>query len=445
MSSFDPIDMATKLATYDTKPFKDRYQTEMDRYQKQIKALDKTKSILSEFRAIINSMNNATNGVIKNSATTSQDGFLTASANTNALVGNYQIFVEQVATFHQASAGMPADLKPTTNIPAKGNLELSIGGKKMSLDLSTVDSDGDGKATMNDLVSAINNSSDNPGVNASLVRSNGQTHLMLSSTSTGEANRINISATGTGQAWFEDAFKNLKDISQPKDAVIWLGKQGSGLKLTNSSNTFKGVIDGVDITVSKAQNAGDAPINLSVGSDNESTKKQLDKFVDSYNSIISTLDKYTKSGNEDEARGELANDPTLRSIESQLNNIIRSKFNGKRLSDVGITIGRDGKMSVDNDKFTEAQKNNSAALEAMFNGDNALLDSLNKMTEPFLKFSSGLFSSRKEALQANIDRIEDKQATLERKYQMSYDRYLKQFAQVNTLVNQMNQTMGIFG
>lgn len=102
-------------------------------------------------------------------------------------------------------------------------------------------------------------------------------------------------------------------------------------------------------------------------------------------------------------------------------------------------------MTVDNDKFTEAQKNNSAALEAMFNGDNALLDSLNKMTEPFLKFSSGLFSSRKEALQANIDRIEDKQATLERKYQMSYDRYLKQFAQVNTLVNQMNQTMGIFG
>lgn len=445
MSSFDPIDMATKLATYDTKPFKDRYQTEMDRYQKQIKALDKTKSILSEFRAIINSMNNATNGVIKNSATTSQDGFLTASANTNALVGNYQIFVEQVATFHQASAGMPADLKPTTNIPAKGNLELSIGGKKMSLDLSTVDSDGDGKATMNDLVSAINNNSDNPGVNASLVRSNGQTHFMLSSTSTGETNRINISATGTGQAWFEDAFKNLKDISQPKDAVIWLGKQGSGLKLTDSSNTFKGVIDGVDITVSKAQNAGDAPINLSVGSDNESTKKQLDKFVESYNSIISTLDKYTQSGNEDEARGELANDPTLRSIESQLNNIIRSKFNGKRLSDVGITIERDGKMTVDNDKFTEAQKNNSAALEAMFNGDNALLDSLNKMTEPFLKFSSGLFSSRKEALQANIDRIEDKQATLERKYQMSYDRYLKQFAQVNTLVNQMNQTMGIFG
>ncbi len=445
MSSFDPIDMATKLATYDTKPFKDRYQTEMARYQKQIKALDKTKGILSEFRATINSMNNATNGVIKNSATTSQGGFLTASANTNALVGNYQIFVEQVATSHQASTGMPADLKPTTNIPAKGNLELSIGGKKMSLDLSTVDSDGDGKATMNDLVSAINNSSDNPGVNASLVRSNGQTHFMLSSTSTGEANRINISATGTGQAWFEDAFKNLKDISQPKDAVIWLGKQGSGLKLTNSSNTLKGVIDGVDITVSKAQNAGDAPINLSVGSDNESTKKQLDKFVDSYNSIITTLDEYTKSGNEDEARGELANDPTLRSIESQLNNIIRSKFNGKRLSDVGITIERDGKMTVDNDKFTEAQKNNSAALEAMFNGDNALLDSLNKMTEPFLKFSSGLFSSRKEALQANIDRIEDKQATLERKYQMSYDRYLKQFAQVNTLVNQMNQTMGIFG
>ncbi|MEF1305509.1 flagellar filament capping protein FliD, partial [Vibrio owensii] len=84
-------------------------------------------------------------------------------------------------------------------------------------------------------------------------------------------------------------------------------------------------------------------------------------------------------------------------------------------------------------------------LETMFNGDGALLDSLDDMAEPFLKFSSGTFNSRKDALQANLDRIEDKQTTLERKYEMSYNRYLKQFTQMNTLMTQMNQTMSMFG
>ncbi|MEF1341171.1 flagellar filament capping protein FliD, partial [Vibrio rotiferianus] len=79
------------------------------------------------------------------------------------------------------------------------------------------------------------------------------------------------------------------------------------------------------------------------------------------------------------------------------------------------------------------------------NGEGALLDTLDEMAEPFLKFSSGLFSSRKEALRSSIDRIEDKQATLERKYDTSYKRYLKQFTQMNTLMTQMNQTMSMFG
>ena len=116
-----------------------------------------------------------------------------------------------------------------------------------------------------------------------------------------------------------------------------------------------------------------------------------------------------------------------------------------RLSEVGITLDRKGKMNVDQDKFTQAQKNNSAALEALFNDDGALLDSIDDMAEPFLKFSSGTFNSRKDALQANLDRIEDKQTTLERKYEMSYNRYLTQFTQMNTLMTQMNQTMSMFG
>ncbi|MCF4175517.1 flagellar filament capping protein FliD [Vibrio mediterranei] len=445
MSSFDPITMATNLATYDVQPFQQRYQMQADKYQAQITALGKVESALREFRTAVTNMNSSSSNIIKNTATVSQEGFLSATANASAMAGSYQVFVEQVATAHQLSTGMPADLDANTEIPTTGTLDLTVDGKTLSLDLSTVDTDGDGKATMADLVSAINNDPDNPGVNATLVRSNGQTHFMLSSTETGVANTVNVSASGTGASWFEDAFTNTSNISTPQDAVIWLGAEGSGLKLTNSSNTFTGVIDGVDLTVSKAQVSGEQPLTLTIGADDEATKEQVNAFIDAYNTLMSTMDEYTGIGGEDKARGVLASDPTLRSIESQLTSIIRGEYNGMRLSEVGIEIDRSGKMTLDTTKFEEAQKNNSAALEAMFNGDGNLLDSIDTMVDPFLKSTTGLFKTRKDSLQQNISRIDDKQATLERKYDMAYSRYLKQFTQMNTLMTQMNQTMSMFG
>ncbi|MBL4260158.1 flagellar filament capping protein FliD [Vibrio fluvialis] len=445
MSSLDPITMATQLATYDVQPFQQRLNTQSSQYQSQLTALGKVETALRAFRTAITEMNSSTSSIVKNSATVSQEGYFSATADANALAGSYQVFVEQVATAHQVSASMPANLDSTTQVPTTGTMDFTINGTTMTLDLSTLDSDGDGIATVADLVSAINNDSNNPGVNATLVRSNGQTYFMLSSTETGVANSVNVSVSGTGQTWFEDAFTNLNEISAPQDAVIWLGAQGTGLQLTNSSNTFEGVINGVDLTVTKAQTSGEAPLSLSVGADQEGTKEQMNKIIEAYNSLMKTIDSYTSIGGEDSQRGVLASDPTIRSIESQLKTLVRGEFEGIRLSDLGIEISRDGTMKIDADKFEEAQTTNTAALESFFNGDGNLLDSLDSLLDPYLQFSNGLFKSRKDALQQNISRIEDKQTALERKYDMAYDRYLKQFTQMNQLITKMNQTMSMFG
>ncbi|EKO3486405.1 flagellar filament capping protein FliD [Vibrio fluvialis] len=445
MSSLDPITMATQLATYDVQPFQQRLNTQSSQYQSQLTALGKVETALRAFRTAITEMNSSTSSIVKNSATVSQEGYFSATADANALAGSYQVFVEQVATAHQVSASMPANLDSTTQVPTTGTMDFTINGTTMTLDLSTLDSDGDGIATVADLVSAINNDSNNPGVNATLVRSNGQTYFMLSSTETGVANSVNVSVSGTGQTWFEDAFTNLNEISAPQDAVIWLGAQGTGLQLTNSSNTFEGVINGVDLTVTKAQTSGEAPLSLTVGADQEGTKEQMNKIIEAYNSLMKTIDSYTSIGGEDSQRGVLASDPTIRSIESQLKTLVRGEFEGMRLSDLGIEISRDGTMKIDADKFEEAQTTNTAALESFFNGDGNLLDSLDSLLDPYLQFSNGLFKSRKDALQQNISRIEDKQTALERKYDMAYDRYLKQFTQMNQLITKMNQTMSMFG
>lgn len=445
MSSIDPATMAKQLATIETQKFQQRYSTQKSEYQDKLSAFGKIESALREFRTSVNEMNKSDSGIIKNTASTTEDGFFSASADSKALTGSYQIFVEQVASAHQVSTGMPNDLEATTQVPTTGTLSFTIDGETLALDLSSIDSDGDGVATIADLNSAINNHPDNPGVNATLVRSNGKTHFMLASEKTGLKNSINVTASGTGEAWFESAFATLKEISPARDAVIWLGAKDTGLKLTESKNTFSNAIEGVDITLNKAQKSGDSAIGMDISADKSGTKEQLNKFVEAYNSLMSKVNEYSKVKGEDKKRPILANDPTLRSIDSQLKSIVRGSFSGLRLNEIGIEIDRNGKMKIDADKLEKAQLNKSSALENLFNGDDQLLDSIDKAIGPYLQFSSGLFKSRKDSLRESISRVGDKQVALDRKYKMSYDRYIKQFTQMNTLMRQMNQTMSLFG
>ena len=107
---------------------------------------------------------------------------------------------------------------------------------------------------------------------------------------------------------------------------------------SNSSNTFNDAIDGVELTVTKAQDAGDAPLTMNVKGDKEGTKEQVTQFIDAYNALMSTLDKYSKVDVETNTRAALASDPTLRSIESQVKSAVRGDFAGMRLNQVGIEV-----------------------------------------------------------------------------------------------------------
>jgi flagellar hook-associated protein 2 len=436
--------MAQQLATYDIQGFQTRYTTQQTRYENQLDALRAIETALQDFRNTVSDMNTSSGSILQNSATLSQDGYFSASADASALSGSYQVFVEQVATAHQMSVGMPDTITADTEVPAIGMLDFSQNGDTLSIDLSTIDADGDGVNTIAELVNAINSASDNPGINATLVRSDGATHFMLSSTKTGVANSISVSASGTGQAWFEDAFATTSDISTAQDAVIWLGAEGSGLQLTNSTNTFSNVIDGVELTVSKAQTSGDTPVTVTVGADLEGSKEQVNTLIEAYNTLMSTIEKYTASGDEETDRGILASDSMIRSVETRISNLFRTTYEGKTLMEMGLSIDRNGTLTLDSERFEQAQQNSSATLEAMFNGDGNLFDAIDSIIDPFTRYSTGLFSSRKDSLQQNIGRIDDKLTVLERRYDISYQRYLTQFTQMNSLMTQMDQTSGLF-
>jgi len=258
---------------------------------------------------------------------------------------------------------------------------------------------------------------------------------MLSSDESGAKNTITVGGT----AGFDS--KNAKKISDASDSEIKMGD----MTFTNSSNTLDKLIDGVTIELTSLTEAG-KPLTLSVGTDSEGTKEQLQTFVNAYNTLQDTLSNLTKSGSgDDETRGAFAGDATMSSLDRELNDVMRQVFGGMRMSDFGITADKDGKLEVDNKKLDAALKADPQKLNDLFNGKDGMLTKMDKSLDRYLNSTNGLLKGRQDVLDRQQSDIDTKTEAMNARYESSYNRYLKQFTQLQKAMSQMNNTMSMFG
>jgi len=436
MSSIDPVTMAQTLVAAERANMDSLLKSQGTKIKNQSKGLDTLKTQLSTFQTLLKDMN-STAKLQAQKSTLSQEGFMTVSSNGKAISGQYSLFVRQLAQSHQLGVKFSSE---TEALPSDGTLSLTVDGKEMKLDFASLPAN----ATVKDLVSQINGASNNPGVKASLVRSNGEVNLVLTSTSSGTAKAIGMNFTSGGSAASDAlAGKVAKptEITKAQDAIVEMGGSNP-LVITSSSNKLENVIDGLTINLTKAQAAGEAPLQLTVAQDNTAMTEALKKFVTGYNTLVDELNKLTKSTTDES--GLLANDSTVRSLMSQLRSGIRDLPNGMTLSSLGIKTDREGKLSLDETAFTKALTADPELLSKAFGGDDGLVKRLNTITEPFTK-RGGSISQRKDSLDASQRRLDDRLESHERRMQNAYNRYLAQYTQLNTVMTQMSQTSSLFG
>ncbi|MFC3913449.1 flagellar filament capping protein FliD [Pseudaeromonas sharmana] len=436
MSSIDPVTMAQTLVAAERANMDSLLKSQGTKIKNQIKGLDTLKTQLSTFQTLLKDLN-STAKLQAQKSTLSQDGFMTVSSNGKAISGQYSLFVRQLAQSHQLGVKFSSE---TDVLPSDGFLSLTVDGKEMKLDFSTLPAN----ATVKDLVSQINNASNNPGVKASLVRSNGEVNLVLTSTSSGTAKAITANFTSGGSVASDTLagkFAAPTEITKAQDAIVEMGGSNP-LLITSSSNKLENVIDGLTINLTKAQAAGEAPLQLTVEQDNTAMTDALKKFVTGYNTLVDELNKLVKSSTDES--GLLANDSTVRSLMSQLRSGIRDLPNGMTLASLGIKTDRDGKLSLDETAFTKALTADPELLSKAFSGDDGLVKRLTAITEPFTK-RGGSISQRKDSLDASQRRLDSRLESHERRMQNAYNRYLAQYTQLNTVMTQMSQTSSLFG
>lgn len=426
MMQIDPASMAMQLVAIERQNMDKLLKKQMDSIKGQQSAISTLTTKLSSFQTMLKDLNKASN-LQAQKATMSQEGLMTVTSNGKASSGQYNFFVEQLAQSHQVGLGLDSETAP---LPADGVFSLTVKGKSVDIDLASLPAG----ATVKDLVSHINNAKDNPGIKATLVRTDGKVNMVLTSKDSGEENAITVNYSGDASSSLGVAVANKTEITKAQDARLQMGGNNP-LTITSASNKIENVVDGLTLQLTKAQKSGDAPLQVTVEQDKEAVTGSLKKFVDSYNELVDELAKMTSS--DPKAPGALSSDSGVRSLKSMLANSVRDLPNGLSLSSLGIKTDKTGKLSFNETDFNKALEKDPELLGKALMGDDGLLKRMSDSLDPYTK-RDGALKGRKSGLEASEKRVNERMEALDRRMNSAYKRYLNQF----TTMNQMMQTMG---
>ncbi|WP_174501398.1 flagellar filament capping protein FliD [Citrobacter freundii] len=418
----NPRTMAKAAAYADIATQSANLQQQQAELNAESSGLDSLSTALTDFQSAIDALNSDTDGPLTFSATSNNDS-ATVSANSEAQAGTYSFYVSKLAQGQQSTFQMTDNFYEAT-----GTFDLSMeDGSSMEIDLSTADSDGDGYIDATGLVDAINSSDDNPGVSAALVKTDGQTTIMLTSDTTGAQSGFTATVNGTVIASPETA------MTTPQDAVINLGGK-DGPAITSSSNTFDDVIPGVTMTFTEASDPDDASdvTTITVAEDSSASQAKVQTFVDAYNTLVDTVDSLTSNGGDGSNPGVFAGDAGLSSLTNQLDDIAHSYYDGVSIVDYGISLDSDGHLEIDSDKFNEAMEANPDGLTSIFVGDDSMVAQMDDLMDSYLDSSTGIITMREDNIEDQQSKIQDESDQLTETYNTNYERYLEEYT--NTLI-----------
>lgn len=428
MSFTSPIQkLAQEFAYADIATQAANLQNEQAELDAESTGLDSLSSALSDFQSAIDALNSETDGPLTFSATSNNDAN-TVTANSQAQAGTYSFYVSSLAQAQQTTFSMSDDTYPAT-----GTLTLTMeDGTTMDINLAEANQGDDDFIDANELVDAINDSDENPGVTAALVKTDGTTTIMLTSDATGAQSAFSVSVTGNSD--LETAITASKqDLTDAQDAEIHLGNQ-NGPAITSSTNTFDDVIPGVTMTFSEASDPDDPDdvTTFTVAEDSSGSQAKVQTFVDAYNTLVDTIDSLTSYGDDSTAAGVFAGDAGMNSLANQMDDIAHASYGGVSIVDYGISLDSDGHLQIDSDQFNEEMEANPDGLTSIFVGDDSMVAQMDDLMDSYLDSSNGIIAMRQENIDDQQSKIQDESDQLTETYNTNYERYVEEYT--NTLV-----------
>lgn len=301
--------------------------------------------------------------------TSSDDTIATVSGTSDSLEGSYDLVVKQLATSSKITGAVVSKADGTTKISTKdalgysGKLTITNGATDGSDKALTVEIDVKATDSLKDIANAINNAKDpsdstgtkSAGLKATIVNN----QLVVSSEEMGDR-----TLTIGGDLKDSLGFANSQ-TTRGQSAKFTL----DGIEMERNSNSPTDVVDGVTLNFKKA----DATKTITLGLTNDTDKElsAVKDFVSQYNSVMSFLSEKMDVGDpskSDNKTGALAGDSTLISLQSKLQSTVLGgkSVNGVSASTLGLSVDRNGTLSLDETKFKAQLAKNPNAVKDFF-------------------------------------------------------------------------------
>ena len=417
-------------------------------YETQLSALGSLKSSLSTFQTASSALADS-DDLLKLTTSSNGEQFFTATANSDASKGTYSIEVLSLATANKlASSGYANNLSTV----GSGTLTISSGLNSFDVDIPT-SAEQPGAQSLQAISDAINNSTDNDSVLASVVTvddglGGSEARLILTSRNTGTTNSINITVTdddnnstdssGLSALAYDTSAPslNMTVLVAAKDAVVKVDT----LQVTKASNSIDDVIEGVSLDLTKAEIGTISTLTITL--DKEATKEGINSFVESYNSLVSTYAKLTAYDSENESAGALLSDFLTRQIMNDVREIIRSDTglsDYPTLFSAGIEIDTDGRLSLNSSRLDTLLDSKPETFVSILSGENGIASQIEARIKDSLDIGS-TFDKREGALEASLNKIADERDELARRLEIVESTLLKQFIAMDVLVAQYGAT-----
>lgn len=138
----------------------------------------------------------------------------------------------------------------------------------------------------------------------------------------------------------------------------------NGIPVTRASNTVSDLLPGVELTLTAPTVT---PATITATPDTEGSLEVMQGFVDMINATRTLFKDLTARGFGTGTAGDLAGDTLTESLMFGMENVLARGFGSAdtHLADIGVMTERDGRLSLDETKFTAALNANPALLDPL--------------------------------------------------------------------------------
>jgi flagellar hook-associated protein 2 len=362
-SGLDTNSIIEQLMAVERQPVAD-LQTKQATAQAKTNAWKKIETTLAQLRLRLNDVALPGKFDTFTEATSSDTAKVAVSAGTSVSPVNLSFTVDQLARAEQRAS--TTTFGQADSLVGAGTFTFSTGSEPAQ----TITTNA--STTLTDLAQQIN--SLGKGVSASVVSTNGSTYqLILRSSTTGAANTINVGGNLAGlQA------SDFSLLQTGLDTKLTVGSGAGALTVTRPTTTITDLAPGLTLNVLATT---EEPVTVTAGRSPEAAVRVMKAFVAEFNNAVTVVRDLGKIDQADKSKnGILASDASLRSISLGLAGLVSAPIEGLGGSvgyanSVGLSVQKDGTLSLDESKFRTALGSDWSSVAKLFSRSGTATDS----------------------------------------------------------------------